>query len=251
MKNLDPNSEKFKNYEKETETTLEPEKPIIVRLDGKAFHTFTKQSWCESPFSDILVGLFEDTMKYLCENVQGCRLGYHQSDEITLVLTKNSVDSESFLGGRLQKIVSVVASMATMRFNTLYYERVPSDLRRLPAVFDTRVFQVPNIEEAVACVKWRADDAAKNSKHMFARTMFSHRQLQGKSGRELVEMMAQQGFDYAQAPVRYRCGSLCVQRLVPVRVPAEYAKNGRQTVERKKWFVVGYDYGTLASALSG
>lgn len=71
MKNLDPNSEKFKNYEKETETTLEPEKPIIVRLDGKAFHTFTKQSWCESPFSDILVGLFEDTMKYLCEN---CRV---------------------------------------------------------------------------------------------------------------------------------------------------------------------------------
>jgi len=188
-------------------------------------------------------------MKYLCENVQGCRLGYHQSDEITLVLTKNNVDSESFLGGRLQKIVSVVASMATMRFNALYYERVPSDLRRLPAVFDTRVFQVPNVEEAVACVKWRADDASKNSKHMFARTMFSHRQLQGKSGCELVEMMAQQGFDYAQAPVRYRCGSLCIQRLVPVRVPAEYAKNGRQTVERKKWFVVGYDYGTLVAAL--
>ena len=56
MKNLDPNSEKFKNYEKETETVLDPEQPIIVRLDGKAFHTFTKQSWCESPFSDILVG---------------------------------------------------------------------------------------------------------------------------------------------------------------------------------------------------
>ena len=79
--------------------------------------------------------------------------------------------------------------------------------------------------------------------------MFSHRQLQGKSGCELVEMMAQQGFDYAQAPVRYRCGSLCIQQLVPVRVPAEYAKNGRQTVERKKWFVVGYDYGTLVAAL--
>ena len=100
--------------------------------------------------------------------------------------------------------------MATMRFNALYYERVPSDLRWLLAVCDARVFQVPNIEEAAACVKWCADDASKNSKHMFARTMFSYRQLQGKSGRELVEMMAQQGFDYTQAPVRYRCGSLCV-----------------------------------------
>lgn len=250
MKNLDPNSEKFKSYEKETETTLNPEQPIIVRLDGKAFHTFTKQSWCESPFSDILVGLFEDTMKYLCENVQGCRLGYHQSDEITLVLTKNNVDSESFLGGRLQKIVSVVASMATMRFNALYYERVPSDLRRLPAVFDAHVFQVPNVEEAVACVKWRADDASKNSKHMFARAMFSHRQLQGKSGRELVEMMAKQGFEYTKAPVRYRCGSLCVQRTVQVRVPAQYVKKGCETVERKKWLVTGYDYDTLTKVLS-
>ena len=249
MKSLDPNATRFKNLEKETETTLDATKPIIIRLDGKAFHSFTKQTWCDTPFSDALITMFEGTLQYLCENIQGCVLGYHQSDEITLVLTRRTPESEMFLGGRVQKIVSIVASMATMRFNELYHNLIPVEERSKPAFFDARVFQTQDVVEAVECVKWRVDDAVKNSKHMLARSMFSHRLLQKKTSRDLINMMAAEGVDYYVLPERYRCGSLCVRREQEVAVPARYAKTPGETVKRRKWVVEGYTHGTLMSIL--
>ena len=250
MKHLDPNSGRYKTREHATETTLTPSKPIIIRLDGKAFHTFTKQPWCDSPFSTTLARMFEGTLQYLCENIQGCVLGYHQSDEMTLVLTQRTPESEMFLGGRVQKIVSVVASMGTMRFNELYQELVPQTSRCLPAVFDARVFQVDDAADAAGCVRWRADDAVKNSKHMLARSVFTHHQLHGKSSSEMVDMMSVAGVDYYAVPGRLRCGSLCVRRPTMVPVPVEYAKTPGEMVERHKWVVEEYTPETVDAVLT-
>ena len=108
--------DRMKKYEYITRTHLIPRMPVIIRLDGKAFHQFC--NGLKRPFDDILIKTMQDTTKYLCENVQGCVLGYTQSDEITLVLVDyKTLDTTSWFDNNIQKIVSVSASMATMAFN--------------------------------------------------------------------------------------------------------------------------------------
>ena len=104
------------NYENITRYYLTRRMPVIIRLDGRSFHTFTRGF--KKPFDDILVKTMQDTMKYLCENIQGCVLGYTQSDEISLVLTDYAeITTEAWFGNNLQKMCSVSASMATVAFN--------------------------------------------------------------------------------------------------------------------------------------
>lgn len=108
------------NYENITRYYLTRRMPVIIRIDGKAFHTFTKGF--KKPFDDILVKTMQDTMKYLCENIQGCVLGYTQSDEISLVLTDYAeLTTDAWFGNNLQKMCSVSASMATMAFNKFFF----------------------------------------------------------------------------------------------------------------------------------
>lgn len=107
------------NYENITRYYLTRRMPVIIRIDGKAFHTFTRGF--KKPFDDILVKTMQDTMKYLCENIQGCVLGYTQSDEISLVLTDYAeLTTDAWFGNNLQKMCSVSASMATMAFNKFF-----------------------------------------------------------------------------------------------------------------------------------
>lgn len=97
--------------------------PVIIRIDGKAFHTFTRGF--KKPFDEVLIKSIQDTMKYLCENIQGCVLGYHQSDEITLVLVDyKKLNSSSWFDNEVQKICSIAASMATMAFNKFFKSNV-------------------------------------------------------------------------------------------------------------------------------
>lgn len=109
--------DRMKTYENVTRMHLTRRMPVICRLDGKAFHSFTRG--LKKPFDDILVKTMQDTMKYLCENIQGCVLAYTQSDEITLVLVDyQNQDSCAWFDNNIQKMTSVSASMATMAFNT-------------------------------------------------------------------------------------------------------------------------------------
>lgn len=109
-------AKRMKQYESVSKSTLVRRMPVIIRLDGRSFHTFTKGF--KRPFDDVLIETMQETMKHLCENIQGCVLGYTQSDEITLVLVDyKNLDSQSWFDNEVQKICSIAASMATMAFN--------------------------------------------------------------------------------------------------------------------------------------
>lgn len=106
-------------YEQIPKTKLMRRTPVIIRIDGKAFHSFTKGF--KRPFDDVLIESMQETMKYLCENIQGCVLGYHQSDEISLVLVDyHKLTSNAWFDYEVQKICSIAASMATMIFNKIF-----------------------------------------------------------------------------------------------------------------------------------
>lgn len=110
-------------YERISKTKLIRRTPVIIRIDGRSFHSFTKNF--KRPFDDVLIKSMQQTMKYLCENIQGCVLGYHQSDEISLVLVDyQKLTSDAWFDYEIQKICSIVASMATMAFNKYFSDNV-------------------------------------------------------------------------------------------------------------------------------
>ena len=114
-------------YETVSKTKLVRRMPVMIRLDGKAFHTFTRGF--HKPFDDILIKSMQETMKYLCENIQGCVFGYTQSDEITLVLIDyKKITSSAWFDYEVQKICSISASMATLAFNKFFTKNVEKEI---------------------------------------------------------------------------------------------------------------------------
>lgn len=110
-------------YENRSKTFLVRRTPVIIRLDGKAFHTFTRGF--NKPFDEAMCNAMQETMKYLCENIQGCVLGYTQSDEITLVLIDyQKLTTDAWFDYNVQKMCSVAASMATLVFNRRFQEQI-------------------------------------------------------------------------------------------------------------------------------
>ena len=218
--------DRMKKYEYITRTHLVPRMPVIIRLDGKAFHTFTRGF--KKPFDDILIASMQDTMKKLCENVQGCVLGYTQSDEITLVLVDyQKLNTSSWFDYNIQKCCSVVASMATCYFSRAfagrcfeyeafaedfdegYYKTIVNAAQR-GALFDARVFNVPK-EEVTNCLLWRQNDAARNSVSMVGQAYYSAKQLHGKGSAAIKEMLAKEkNIVWDDLPTYYKHGSCCV-----------------------------------------
>lgn len=179
--------DRMKGYENVNRNYLMKRVPVIVRLDGKAFHTYTKK--CDKPFDQNLHEIRLKTLKYLCENVQGCIIGYSQSDEISLVLKDfETFTTSAWFDYNIQKIVSVTASMCTMAWNTAAHEY--ANWRKLTpdALFDSRAFNLPK-EEVVNYLIWRQQDWERNSVQMLAQSLYSHKQLHGKSCKILVAMI--------------------------------------------------------------
>lgn len=223
-----------RNYEDVSKTKLLRRMPVIIRLDGKAFHTFT--CGLKKPFDSILIKSMQDTMKYLCENIQGCVLGYTQSDEITLVLVDyKKLNSGAWFDYEVQKMVSISASMATLAFNrafqkhvneyseaTFYLQDFDIDEEKKyietltkclekGAMFDARCFNIPK-EEVTNCLLWRQQDATRNSIQMVAQANFPHRQLQNKNCNELQAMLfILKDINWNDLPTYQRRGSCCVK----------------------------------------
>ena len=210
-------------YEEVTKTKLMRRMPVIIRLDGCHFHTFTKGF--KKPFDDIMVKTMQDTMKYLCENIQGCVLGYTQSDEIILVLIDyQTLTTSAWFDNELQKLVSVSASMATLAFNRFYYiniaemtedeEEFKKYAKKLNmATFDSRAFNIPK-NEVCNCVFWRQLDAERNSILSVAQANFSQRNMEHKSCRELVSMLEEEkGIIWGNLPTTLKRGSCCIKGL--------------------------------------
>ena len=210
-------------YEQVPKTRLVRRMPVMIRIDGKAFHTFTRGF--QKPFDDILIKSMQETMKYLCENIQGCVFGYTQSDEITLVLVDyKKLTSSAWFDYEVQKMCSISASMATMAFNRAFsfnmFEVAGLNNTLLEtyrkasekgAMFDSRCFNVPK-EEVTNFVYWRQLDATRNSIQMVGQANFSHKQLQGKSCNMIQDMLfTEKGINWNDLPIVKKRGSACIK----------------------------------------
>lgn len=229
-------------YEEISKTRLMRRVPVAIRIDGKAFHTFTKGF--QKPFDEVLIKSMQDTMKYLCENIQGCVLGYTQSDEITLILVDyKKLTSSAWFDYEVQKVCSIAASMATIAFNKYFSENINSeycvfddelldngdfnpnykneyliDLYAMHvkasykgAMFDARCFNIPK-EEVANLIYWRQLDATRNSIQMVGQANFSHKELQNKSCNQIQDMlMTQKGINWNDFPSYQKRGSCCIK----------------------------------------
>lgn len=218
-------------YENIPKTKLMRRCPVILRIDGKAFHTFTRGF--QKPFDEVLIKTMQETMKYLCENIQGCVLGYTQSDEITLVLVDyKKFTSQAWFDYEVQKMCSIAASMTTMAFNRAFannvgdyctynyecmdnthenYEHILSLAVDKGAMFDCRCFNIPK-EEVTNSIYWRQLDATRNSIQMVGQANFSHKELQNKSCNDIQDMlMTQKGINWNDLPLYQKRGSCCIR----------------------------------------
>lgn len=221
-----------KNYENVTRYYLTRRTPVIIRIDGKAFHTFTKGM--TKPFDIILSRAMQNTMEYLCRNVQGCVLGYTQSDEISLLLTDYAeLDTDAWFGDNLQKMCSVAASMATMAFNVYFRDRFFDCLFNLSgnqfdriyniynpklfsAMFDARCFNIPK-EEVCNYFIWRQQDAVRNSIQSVGQANFSQKELHGKNCDAIQDMLFKiKGINWNDTPTMFKRGSCCVKGKTPL-----------------------------------
>lgn len=176
--------DRMKAYEKVSQSKLMRRTPVILRLDGKAFHTFTRGM--EKPFDPLLSEARKNTLEYLCENIQGCILGYSQSDELSLIIKDwHKFTTSAWFDNNLQKLVSISASMCTAIFNKEFSKLV--DTGKI-ALFDSRAFNLP-IEEVPNYLIWRQQDWERNSVQMLARSKYSHKQCHKKSCKELISML--------------------------------------------------------------
>lgn len=227
-------------YEQIPKIKLMRRTPVIIRIDGKAFHTFT--SGFKRPFDDILIKTMQETTKYLCENIQGCVLGYTQSDEITLVLVDyQKFETSAWFDYEVQKMCSIAASMTTMAFNKFFLDNVDisyqkefyergldqgctlSEFDKLEAeyeiyynkvnkaMFDARVFNIPK-EEVTNCIYWRQLDASRNSVQMVGQANFSHKELQNKTCNMIQDMlMTQKGINWNDLPTYQKRGTCVIK----------------------------------------
>ena len=197
---------------------LIPNLPVCIRLDGRGFHQWTRG--LRRPYDERLHALFDETAKFLVE-ASDAVIGYTQSDEITLILYNGGKpDSQVFFDGRLSKLTSVLASIATAKFNALVPSILPGKRDRL-AFFDARVWTVPTEQEAVNCLLWRELDATQNSIQMAAQALYSHRQLHQKSTSEMQAMLWQKGINWHDYPARFRRGGYFQRRVIERPFTAE------------------------------
>ena len=196
------------DYENRTRILLPRRTYTVIRVDGKAFHTYTRG--CKRPFDEDLMCAMDAAMAGLCESIEGARLGYVQSDEISIIVTDfGSTQTEAWFDGNVQKIASITASTATAHFNRARLAQGNDGM----AIFDSRVFTIPDPAEVENYLVWRQQDATRNSISMTAQAHFSHKELQGKSSNELQEMLWQQcGINWNDMPTGFKRGRCCVRR---------------------------------------
>ena len=228
-------------YENRAKTKLTRRMPVIIRLDGRAFHTFTKGF--AKPFDKRMTETMQEVTMELCKSIQGCVFGYTQSDEITLILVDyNDIGVSAWYDYEVQKMCSVAASMATLYFNRIFHDkicqfinehgRVVNDPKtygeelsnsvkeligsyknaiELGAMFDARCFNVP-INDVCNCVLWRQQDATRNSINSLGQAWFKHKELQGKNTSQVQDMLMEKyGINWNNLPTVEKRGTAVVR----------------------------------------
>lgn len=236
----DPIGDRMKeSYEDRTRYYLPRRTYTIIRIDGKSFHTYTKG--CERPFDLSLMYDMDSTTIELCKAIEGAKIAYTQSDEISILLTDfDKVGTEAWYGGNIQKLTSISASIAAANFNAF---RALRGIGKL-AYFDSRTFTIPDPIEVYNYFLWRQKDAIRNSILATAQANFSHKVLQGKSCKELVPMLLEQGVCWESLNPDFKYGRF----FEPIRVsePVTYTdkRTGQEKTEeaiRTKWEKFPYD----------
>lgn len=196
--------DRMKKYENiEAGRYLIPLLPVVARIDGRAFHSFTKG--LERPFDPEFSRWMGATTIHLVQETGAC-LGYTQSDEITLAWHSLSTKSQMWFDGRIAKIVSQLAAQATLSFYRQVVECLPEYADRMPT-FDARVWNVPNRTEGANVFLWREWDATKNSINMAASAYYSHKELENKNSSEKLDMLYDKGVNWNNYPVFFRRGT--------------------------------------------
>ena len=181
-------AERMKKYEQVTQNILTINNPVIIRVDGRAFHSFTKQM--EKPFCKPLMEAMVQATIETAQQMQGFKLAYTQSDEATFMISDtDSIEAEGWFGYKLNKIISLSASIFSVSFN----KHFKSD----NAVFDSRAFSMPIVDVPNVFI-WRQQDWNRNSLQMLARSVFSHKELMGKKNADMHEMLYSKGINWAE-----------------------------------------------------
>lgn len=212
--------------------------PIVFRIDGRSFSKFTKDF--NKPYDTLMANAMVCTTVSLCEKIPGVKIGYTQSDEITLVVNNPGSPVEAFFNNRIQKMVSTVAAMATITFyryfnkfmgdNDVYKKAIDNDI-----TFDCRVFNLPSMDDVYKILEWRQHDCGVNAINGAARTILSHKEAAGKSCNELREIIADhnnESFD-SYYPWQFRLGIFVIKQ--PRTFISEYDGS---TVTRMKFNIL-------------
>ncbi len=214
--------DRMKAYERqETGARFLPMLPIYARIDGRGFSRFTRGF--ARPYDERFRAAMLDTVKWLVEHTQA-RVGYTQSDEISLCWHAERYDASVFFDGKKQKMVSMLAAMATQRFNRFLWTSDDPFVRQAAErnpVFDARVFQLPNRTECANVFVWRELDATKNALAMAARELYSHKELMGKNRPELHELLFAKGVNFNDYPVEFKRGVYVQRRRVRRQLTVE------------------------------
>ncbi len=237
------------HYESRMRYLLPRRTYTVIRVDGKAFHAYTKG--CERPFDVPLAEDMDFTAVALCRQIEGAAIAYVQSDEISLLVTDFADNqTQAWFDGNLQKLVSISASIATAHFNSFRWQRTLLNtenaedslnlLQEPTAYFDSRAFTIPDAVEVENYFVWRQQDATRNSISMTAQAQFPHERLQGKTSDEMQEMLWQEkGINWNDMPGGFKRGR-CVVREAVVQDKEYVDKRTGQTrtasgVERHAW----------------
>lgn len=235
-------------YEDRARVYLSRRAYTVIRIDGKAFHTYTRG--LKRPFDEELIEDMNETTRFLCENVQGVKLGYVQSDEISLILTDfDKLTTSAWFDGNVQKMASIAASMATAKFNQLRSLRLANnkfvetlsveEIKNFKlAYFDARVFTIPSREETINYLIWRQQDATRNSISSVAQSLYSHKELNGKSSDQMQEMIFQKGQNWNDYPAGQKRGRVLLKNYILVDSTKE---NYERSKSKEGWVLRGDD----------
>lgn len=241
--------DRMKSYEDAYRMHLPIRMPVILRVDGKAFHTYTKG--CKKPVDQGLVDCMNDTAIALCKNIQGAQIAYVQSDEISILLNNyKTIDTQAWFENNVQKMVSISASIASVTFTENSYKiwgfhdnaegtgfegmGYTSPIIK-PAYFDSRVFVLPK-EDVNNVFLWRQQDATRNSVQMLARTLYSHKQLDNKCNSELQDLCMKKGVNWNDCPTSQKRGR-CIIKTKTLKEGKNHLTGEPAYFKRSEWVV--------------
>jgi tRNA(His) guanylyltransferase len=197
---MDSLGDRIKRYEAASNPMMLTKCPVFIRVDGKAFHTWTRSF--QRPFDQALIDAMVQATIDVSRQMMGFKLAYVQSDEATFCLSDlDTHQTQAWFGNELNKLVSVTASMFTAHFNSLI-----TNPNYEPAIFDARAFNVP-LADAPNVFIWRQKDWERNSLQMLARSHFSHKALDGKKHADIHEMLHSVGVNWADLSKQLKNGT--------------------------------------------